>query len=74
MPIATNIEFVAFDLETTGLSPYFNRIVEIGAVRFRADGMEIDRLQQLVDPGCYIPVEGGAGLGSECVLKCVRLN
>jgi DNA polymerase III epsilon subunit family exonuclease len=48
-------EFVAFDLETTGLSPHFNRIVEVGAVRFRADGTEVDRLEQLVDPRCRIP-------------------
>ena len=41
-------EFIAFDLETTGLSPDFNRIVEVGAVRFRADGTELDRIEQLV--------------------------
>jgi len=29
------ITFVAFDLETTGLTPVVDRIVEIGAVRFR---------------------------------------
>lgn len=50
-------EFVAFDLETTGLSPTFDRIVEFGAVRFRADGTELDRIEQLVDPGCRIPTE-----------------
>ena len=60
MPITTNTEFVAFDLETTGLSPYFNRIVEIGAVRFRGDGTEIARFQQLVNPACHIPVEVAA--------------
>jgi len=50
-----NTEFIAFDLETTGLSPDFNRIVEVGAVRFRADGTELDRMEQLVDPRCAIP-------------------
>ena len=50
-------EFTAFDLETTGLSPDFNRIVEVGAVRFRADGTEIDRMEQLVDPRCAIPAD-----------------
>ena len=50
-----NIEFIAFDLETTGLSPDFNRIVEVGAVRFRLDGTEMDRMEQLVDPRCAIP-------------------
>lgn len=50
-------EFVAFDLETTGLSPWFHRIVELAAVRFRADGTELARMSQLVDPGCRIPAE-----------------
>lgn len=48
-------EFVAFDLETTGLSPQTCRIVEYGAVRFRIDGREVASVQQLLDPGCPIP-------------------
>ena len=52
-----NVEFITFDLETTGLSPDFNRIVEVGAVRFRADGTELDRMEQLVDPRCAIPTD-----------------
>jgi len=50
-----DVEFVAFDLETTGLSSAFCHIIEFGAVRFRADGTELDRLEQLVNPGCPIP-------------------
>ncbi len=42
-------EFVAFDLETTGLSSRSDRIIEIGAVILR-DGQEIDRFQTFVDP------------------------
>ena len=42
-------EFVAFDLETTGLSSVNDRIIEIGAVVFR-DGKEVDRFQTFVDP------------------------
>ena len=42
-------EFVAFDLETTGLSSRTDRIIEIGAVVFK-DGKEIDRFQTFVDP------------------------
>ncbi len=40
-------EFIAFDLETTGLHPVFARIIEIGAVRFRGDGTVLDSFQQL---------------------------
>jgi len=42
-------EFVAFDLETTGLSSKNDTIIEIGAVRMK-DGKEIDRYQTFVDP------------------------
>ena len=43
-------EYVAIDLETTGLMADADRIVEIGAVRFRADGQELCRFQRLVNP------------------------
>ena len=42
-------EFVAFDLETTGLSSKTDRIIEIGAVILK-NGQEIDRFQTFVDP------------------------
>jgi len=42
-------EFVAFDLETTGLSSANDRIIEIGAVVIR-NGQEVDRFQTFVDP------------------------
>jgi len=41
--------FVAFDLETTGLSSKTDRIIEIGAVLIQ-NGQEIDRFQTFVDP------------------------
>lgn len=45
---------VAVDLETTGLDPARDRIIEIGAVKFQ--GSEIlDEWQTLVNPGCPIP-------------------
>ena len=42
-------EFVAFDLETTGLSSRNDRIIEIGAVILK-NGREVDRFQTFVDP------------------------
>ncbi len=42
-------EYVAFDLETTGLSSANDRIIEIGAVVMK-DGEELDRFQTFVDP------------------------
>ena len=49
-------DFVAFDLETTGLSPKSDRVIEIGAVRFGADMAAHDRLELLVDPGMPVPL------------------
>lgn len=48
-------QFVAFDLETTGLFPESDRIVEIGAVRFDAAGRELGRFEQLVNPRRPVP-------------------
>jgi DNA polymerase-3 subunit epsilon len=44
-----DLEFVAFDLETTGLFPITSAIIEIGAVKFNLNG-EISRYQALVNP------------------------
>ena len=47
--IAFNDAYVAFDLETTGLSSRNDKIIEIGAVLME-NGREIDRFQSFVDP------------------------
>ena len=46
-------EFVAFDVEATGLSPERDRIIEIGAVRMRK-GEILDRFSTFVDPECLL--------------------
>ena len=48
-PLDFDQEFVAFDLETTGLSSKTDRIIEIGAVVMK-QGKEVDRFQTFVDP------------------------
>lgn len=51
--------YIAFDLETTGLSPDTCQIIEIGAVKILG-GKEVDSFQTLVNPGCHIPEEATA--------------
>lgn len=46
--------FTVFDVETTGMSPANDRIVQIGAVRIDKDGF-VSRYQSLVNPGRKIP-------------------
>lgn len=48
-------KYISIDIETTGYSHQFNRIVELGAVQFLDDGEELDRFQELVNPGQHIP-------------------
>jgi len=49
-------EYVAFDLETTGLSSINDRITEVGAVILK-NGKEINRFQTLVDPERLLTAE-----------------
>lgn len=46
-------EYVAIDIETTGLDPEFDSIIELGAVRM-VDGNEASRFSSLVNPECEI--------------------
>lgn len=46
--------YIAFDVETTGLNPYQDRIIELGAVRFE-NGQPIAKFNLLVDAKVHIP-------------------
>lgn len=46
--------FVALDLETTGLDPDREKIIQVGAVKFRGDEV-LDRFDTFVNPGRAIP-------------------
>lgn len=50
------MNFIAFDLETTGMCPGVDQIVEIGAVRFQNSAVEAV-FSTLVDPKRPIPIE-----------------
>ncbi len=46
-------DFTALDIETTGLSSYFDSIIELAAVKYR-DGTAVDSYEQLIYPGMEI--------------------
>ncbi|MDR1238732.1 MAG: 3'-5' exonuclease [Treponema sp.] len=50
--------FTAFDIETTGLEPKQDRIVELGAVKFDRRG-PICRYSALINPGAPMPEAAG---------------
>ena len=47
-------EFIVFDTETTGLSPVYNKLTEIGAVRVK-DGEVLEVFNTFVNPEVHIP-------------------
>lgn len=50
----TDLPMAVIDVETTGLEPEEDRIIEIGIIHFE-DGDVVDRYGQLVDPECPLP-------------------
>lgn len=62
------MDFIAFDLETTGIQPKTDAVVEIGAVRFRG-ASPVETFCTLINPGRPIPPEASAvnGITDEMV-------
>jgi len=48
--------FTSLDFETTGANPAFDRIVEVGIIKFDFNG-EIERFESLVNPIIKIPID-----------------
>lgn len=67
-------EYVALDLETTGLDRESDAIIEIGAVRFDETGVR-DRFQTLVNPGRPLPapIQELTGIHPQEVMKAPPL-
>lgn len=49
-------QFIAFDLETTGLDPKNDAIIEIALVRFDESGV-LESWSTLINPGFSLPAE-----------------
>lgn len=67
--------FTVFDLETTGLRPAHDRIIEIGAVRVEVDGT-LSRFSSLINPGVPIPpmVTGITGIRADMVKDAPKFS
>jgi DNA polymerase-3 subunit alpha (Gram-positive type) len=52
--MSTIKDYVAFDTETTGLNPKYEKIIEIGAIKIR-NGEIIDTYSTFVNPGKSLP-------------------
>ncbi len=67
--------YVVFDLETTGLSPEKNRIIEIGAVKVK-EGQITDRFSTFVNPDVPIPfeIEKLTGINDNMVLPAPTIE
>ena len=74
MPRWTDLEWLCIDTETTGVDPSADRIVELGAVQFRAGKVQ-RRMGLLVNPGLPIPPDAVAvhGIRDEDVAGCPSL-
>jgi DNA polymerase-3 subunit epsilon/ATP-dependent DNA helicase DinG len=66
---------VALDLETTGLDPQTDAILEIGARRFDGNRVE-DEFSTLINPGRHIPdfVSGLTGISDEMVRQAPSIR
>ena len=69
------MEFIAFDLETTGINPSTDKIVEIGAVRFFGSD-PIEGFGYLINPEISIPTEASSvnGITDEMVKNKPRIE
>jgi len=67
---------VAFDFETTGLSPMVSEIIEIGAVKFDTQGNVLGTFEQLIKPAGGIDPRAQAvnGISEAMVAQCPSLE
>ncbi len=71
LPLKLDRPLVIFDIESTGISPRADRIIELAVIKVAPDGSETERYW-LVNPTIPIPVETTAvhGITDEAVRDC----
>lgn len=68
-------DYVCVDIETTGIRPKWDKIIEIGAVKVR-DGKEVDTFSELIYPGVHIPdrIIQLTGINDEMLKDSLRIE
>lgn len=64
-----------FDIESTGINPRSDRIIELAAIRVEPDGRRVKK-HWLLNPGVPIPIESTAvhGITDEAVAHCPKFG
>lgn len=73
--LASAENYVALDIETTGLNPAQEQILELAAARME-NGILIDRFSQLVNPGVKIPpfITSLTGIRDDMVVNAPKIR
>ncbi|MCM1061722.1 MAG: exonuclease domain-containing protein [Eubacterium sp.] len=68
-------KYTVVDIETTGLSPHYDAIIELSALKVE-DGTIVDEFSELVNPGGFIPnfITELTGITNEMVEKCLPIS
>lgn len=68
-------KYIAFDIETTGLDPMYDEIIEIGAIKIE-DGKEIETFSTLIKPEYEIDefITELTGITNEMVMDAPKIN
>ena len=68
------MNYVVFDIETTGLNPKYEKIIEIGAARVQ-NGEVADTFSTFVNPGRSLPerITQLTGILRTCLMRLLRL-
>ena len=47
--------YVILDVETTGLNPAIDKVIQLSAIKYDTDGLPIDSYDTFLNPGIHIP-------------------
>jgi len=68
-------DYIVVDIETTGLDPYFDDIIEIGALKIK-NGKIVDKFEQLIKPSSPVSdfISELTGITNDMLINCPTIN